>query len=299
MQAAVEEAGFETDVRGKSVTALEIEFGVLGNPDQQQRCFYYFREPLPYDEMPAETLPVVEKLNGLLARLEAAFRRERSFTADAAHELRTPLAGARSTLEVALSRPRDAGEYPEALADTLAITTHMQSMVDSLLMLARLDAGQVELHSEPVHLPALVESTWQAVADRARSRGLAFESRLAPGLSATCDREMLSMVLAGLLGNAADHADENGRVWVAGRAAAADLVEITVANTGCGLSQDDVSRVFDRFWRGDSARTGAAIHSGLGLTLVRRAVEALGGTVSANVDDDGVFTVPVIIPAAT
>ena len=97
---------------------------------------------IPVDRLPVELAPVVQRLNDLLQRLDAAFQRERTFTADAAHELRTPLAGLRSTLEVALTHPRGTAEYREALADCLEIVRHTQALVDSLLALARLDGGR-------------------------------------------------------------------------------------------------------------------------------------------------------------
>ena len=247
--------------------------------------------------MPTEIEPVARKLDDLLARLEAAFNRERAFTANVAHELRTPLAGVRSTIEVALSRARGPAEYREALADCLAIAGRMQSMTANLLALARLEAGQEAFQFEQVNLRELVTACWGAVAEAARSRGIVFEGKLPAGLSCTSSREGLSTVMRNLLDNAVEYADEGGRIEVT-HAVTGDSVEIAVSNTGCGLSPEDVSHVFDRFWRGDRARTQAGIHCGLGLTLVQRCVEALGGAVSASVDAPGVFTVRVALGAA-
>lgn len=251
---------------------------------------------IPTGRMPAEIIPVGEKLNDLLARLEAAFQRERSLTADVAHELRTPLAGVRSTLEVALSRPREAPEYREALSDCLAIAKRMQSMTGNLLTLARLDTGQTPVDREQIHPAERVESCWQEFADRAELRGIGFENAIPAELSCTSNGEALAMVLSSLLDNAVEYADEGGRVRVTGQAAS-DSVEITVANTGCGLSQDDARRVFDRFWRGDAARTNTGVHYGLGLAVAQRLVQVLGGAVSANVSDTGVFSVQIVLPA--
>jgi len=252
---------------------------------------------VPAGGMPTEIAPVARKLNDLLARLEAAFNRERAFTANVAHELRTPLAGVRSTIEVALSRTREPAEYRDALADCLAIAKRMQSMTANLLTLARLDAGEVTLHFERVDPAELVAACWGAFADRARARQITFDNKLPDQLSCTSSRDSLAMVMSNLLDNAVEHADEGGRIEVA-HTAGADFVEIAVANTGCQLSRQDVSRVFDRFWRGDSARTAAGVHCGLGLTLVQRCIEALGGTVTAAVDESGLFTVRVALPAA-
>ena len=250
---------------------------------------------IPAAGMPTEMVPVGEKINDLLARLEAAFKRERRFTADVAHELRTPLAGIRSTAEVALSRARQGDEYREALSDCLAITKRLQTMIDNLLTLARLDSKQQTIGRERVDLPSLVESCWQEYARTARLRGITFENRLASNLSCESSREILSMVLSNLVENAVRHADQNASIRVTGRAGPG-AVEVTLANTGCRLSQEDASHVFDPLWRGDSARADTGIRCGLGLALVQRLVHILGGAAYATVDEAGVFAVRVNLP---
>jgi two-component system sensor histidine kinase QseC len=250
---------------------------------------------LPEDRMPAEMVPVVSRLNELLARLEAAFQRERALTADVAHELRTPLAGMRSTMEVALSRVRAAGDYQQALRDCLAIVGQTQAMADNLLALARLEGGQTVLCAQEVRVAELVEAAWRPHVAAARARGIALESRLPADLEATADRDTLAMVLANLLANAAEYTDDGGRIEIGGWSAG-DHVELAIANTGCRLTPEEAAHVFDRFWRGDAARAGTGIHCGLGLTLVQRGVAALGGTVAVKVDG-GVFAVALILPA--
>lgn len=252
---------------------------------------------IPPGPMPAELLPVRERLNDLLGRLEGAFRRERSFAANVAHELRTPLAGIRTTIEVAMSRERPAAEYGEALSDCLRIADRMQSMVECLLMLSRLETRQVTFHREEISLSALLDSCRRGVSAKARARGLSCENTVPPELACTSDRECLAVVFTNLLDNAVEYADEGGRIEISG-GQAGEFVEIAVANTGCRLTPGQVSHVFDRFWRADKARSDTGVHCGLGLSLVRRAVQALGGTVTAAVDADGTFRVTVSLPAA-
>ena len=113
---------------------------------------------------------MVNRLNNLLARLQAAFEREKSFTADAAHELRTPLAGLRSTLEVSLSRQRSTNAYRQAMEKCLAIGQRMQSVVASLLTLARLD-GTVPAESiETVHVASVLHDCWDRWAEETITR---------------------------------------------------------------------------------------------------------------------------------
>ncbi len=242
--------------------------------------------------MPDEILPVVERLNELLQRLEAAFTRERCFTSDVAHELRTPLAGIRSTLEVALSSERSTSEYKESLADTLDISKRLQSMVENLLMLARLEAGQTAFHRERIGLAELIDDCWQPFTHVAASRGLVFENRIPADVVCVSDRHSLMTVFTNLLENCVEYTNANGRLWATGTAGE-DGIEIAISNTGCQLTTAQVARVFDRFWRADSARQDTGLHCGLGLALVRRIGTVLGSTAVAAVDNDGVFTIAV------
>jgi len=251
---------------------------------------------VPPDKMPAEIEPVAARLNELLGRLEDAFQRERALTADVAHELRTPLAGMRSTVEVALSRPRGAGEYQQALRDCLEIVHQAQGMTENLLALARLDSRQIPLRPEPVRLAEFVEAAWRPHAPRTEARRIGFHNRLAADLTCTADREILAIILSNLLANAAEYTNEGGRIEVSGRAAQG-AVELSFTNTGCTLSADEVAHVFDRFWRGDSARTAAGVHCGLGLSLVQRAVHVMGGSIAAETDK-GLFVVRAVVPVS-
>jgi heavy metal sensor kinase len=246
--------------------------------------------------MPREIAPIAQRLNDLLRRLEDAFRRERAFTADAAHELRTPLAGIRATLEVALSRARTPEEYQDALRESVEIVGHMQTMVSNLLMLARLEGGQVPLKPEPVPLRGEIERLWRPLAGQAEARGVRFAANVPADLAAAADRELLAMAASNLLANAAEYTNDGGRIEVSGRSVAGKA-ELVFSNTACCLSPEDARHVFERFWRGDAARA-AGVHCGLGLALVQRAVAVLGGEVAAEVAPDGVFTVRLFLPLA-
>ncbi len=247
------------------------------------------------DNVPSEVAPIRDRLNELLARLEASFRRERQFNSDVAHELRTPLAGIRSTIEVALARHREATEYRAALGDCLEITQGMQCVVNNLLLLARADTRQISFKNEPIPLAGLVSACWYPFTNKARERCIAFENRIPVKMTCESDAEHLSMVFSNLLGNAVEYADEGGRIWATARTTG-DSILITLSNTGCRLTAEQVSHVFDAFWRGDAARLGTGTHCGLGLALVYRLVGALGGHVIAEVQD-GVFTVRLTFPS--
>jgi len=246
-------------------------------------------------DVPNELLPIKDRLNDLLSRLEDAFKRERRFTADVAHELRTPLAGIRSILEVTLTRIRDINEYQTSLFDCLTISKNMQRMVDILLTLARLDTQQITFRRVRIELAELVSSCWLPFSDRALERKIIFENSVPLEMTFESDPENLSMVMSNILDNAVEYTNKGGRIWLTARRTR-DCVEITVSNTGCKLTSEKATQVFDCFWRDDSSRTATGIHCGLGLSLVQRIVRALGGSVTAELQDGGVFTVRLTFP---
>lgn len=245
--------------------------------------------------VPNELAPLVQKLNDLLARLESAFERERAFAADAAHELRTPIAGLRASLEVALTRPRPAEELRATIEDGLQSTRHMQVLVEALLVLARLEAGHVKLNPESFDLVALLRHCGDALVETAGRRRVTVSWRTPDCLLIRADRARIARVLANLLDNAVSYADEGGWVEIAAerRPGAA---AVTIANAASGLAAEALPRMFDRFWRGDASRHDAGTHFGLGLALVRRLVDALGGELSTELPAPGVFRVCLVMP---
>jgi len=245
--------------------------------------------------VPDEVLPIKNRLNDLLSRLEEAFKRERRFTADVAHELRTPLSGIRSTIEVTLARARNSSEYQTVLSECLAIVETMQTMVSNLLMIARLDAHQITFRRAQINLTELVNCCWRPFSDRALEHEIVFENCIPLEMTCESDPENLSTALSNLLDNAIEYTDNGGQIWVTAHHYD-DSIEIAVANTGCKLTSEQVSHVFDCFWRADPSRTATGIHCGLGLSLVQRIVRALGGSTNASVQADGVFTVRLILP---
>ncbi len=248
------------------------------------------------EKMPAEIMPIKNRLNELLARLGASFRRERRFAADVAHELRTPLAGIRSTLEVTLTRTRRTDEYQTALCDCLAIAKNMQAMVNNLLTLARIEAKQTAFRCERIRLAELIDSSWRPFSAGAAKRSIVFENRVPAHTTCQSDRESLSIVFSNILDNAVEYADDAGRIWTTARQTDG-CVEIAVSNTGCQLTNEQAAHVFDCLWRGDSARTETGIHCGLGLALVQRIVTALGGRTSVEVQSGGIFIIRLILQA--
>ncbi len=245
--------------------------------------------------VPTEIVPIKNRLNDLLSRLEASFNRERQFNADVAHELRTPLAGIRSTIEVTLARNRDTIEYREALSSCLEITQKIQSMVNNLLMLTRLDAKQISFKTEQIKLAEMVNSCWRSFCNEAVQRKITFENRIDAEFTVESEPEYMSMVFTNLLDNAVEYTEDGGDIWTTARRTN-DSIELEFSNTGCELTTGQVSQVFDSFWRSDSSRSDAGTHCGLGLALVQRLAKALGGCATARLQPGGVFTIRLSFP---
>jgi two-component system sensor histidine kinase QseC len=242
--------------------------------------------PLGAAGLPRELEPVARKLNDLLARLRDSFARERRFTADVSHELRTPLAALRTTLEVAGSRERAAPDYRAAIAEAGAVVRQMDGLVGNLLVLARLDAGQVEVRRAPLPLRAFVDDCWRPHEAGARARGLSFANEIPDGAVVDTDADKLRLVAGNLLANAAEYTAAGGAIVARG---GSDGVVLEVSDSGPPIPDDLLPRVFDRFTRADAARSGG-LHCGIGLALVRSVCDVLGLDATASNEPDGGVT---------
>jgi signal transduction histidine kinase len=241
--------------------------------------------------IPGELIPMVDKLNAMLDRLALAFERERSFTGNVAHELRTPLTGVRSTMEVALRNHRSDEQYRAAMNECLTIVERMQGMIETLILLSRLDAGQLDVRRESVVLADLIDACRQAVLDRPT---VTFENRVPADLRCAADPDKLMMVLCNLLQNAGEYVNEGGRIQCDAQRVA-DGVRLDITNTGCALSPDEARRVTERFWRADAARSDTGVHAGLGLALVERLMAAQDGAIAFD-SNNGIFAARITLP---
>lgn len=222
---------------------------------------------------------LIAALNAMLDRVSRAANSLRRFTADAAHELRTPLAVLSSEIEVCLHRPRDPETLRETLVTTLEGLGRLSRLVDVLLTLARSDAGELPVTLSEVDPAALLAQIAAPFEDVAAERGVLFV--LAPPESATprprlrTDPLLLGRAIANLLDNACKFCSVGGTVTVLLRSDP-DATEITVRDSGPGMSAEDLARAFDRFYRSPGHR-GSTDGFGLGLALTREFMRVLGG----------------------
>jgi heavy metal sensor kinase len=216
----------------------------------------------------------------MLARLDVAFRQQRQFTADASHELRTPLTAIKGQTEVALSKGRSAEAYREVLRSVNDEVDRLIRLVGSLLTLARADAGQMPLTLEPVGMAELARDAVEQVRPLATERGVQLDVKPGPEATIRADQDLLLQLLLNLLDNAVKHTPSGGRVTVTWEARDEDIV-LSVSNTGPGIAAEHLSRIFDRFYRVDPARSRAEGGVGLGLSICKWIAEAHGGSISA------------------
>jgi signal transduction histidine kinase len=205
-------------------------------------------------------------LDAMLARLEDSFRRERRFTADAAHELRTPLAVVQAETSLALSRPRQVAEYERVLAVVQAESARMGKLIMDLLTLVRADEGQHHLADDPVDLSSLFNLAIFQLSSLASEKGVSLQAGIPRGIFIRGDSVWLTQMLLNLIDNGIKYTNRGG--WVKLRLAQrSDSVDISVQDSGVGISVEQLPHIFDRFYRVDKSRSRDSEAAGLGLGL--------------------------------
>jgi signal transduction histidine kinase len=237
-------------------------------------------------------------VNGMLARLEQSFASLRRFTADASHELKTPLMVFRAGVERALTHPGTPTESLEALDETLDQINQMSELVDGLLTLARADEGRAPLAVEPHDVAALVTEAAETAEILGAETGIAVAVDRPTGLVLLdVDPSRIRQLLLNLVTNAIKYTPAGGRVRL-GLEDRGGQVAITVADTGVGVAAGDLPHIFDRFWRADVARsrTGDRAGAGLGLAITKWIAEAHGGTITVQSRPNRGTTFTVLLP---
>jgi heavy metal sensor kinase len=234
-------------------------------------------------------------LNRAFTRLHEAFERQTRFTADASHELRTPVATIRSQAEVALRRERTAEAYRETLAVVASEAERLGELLEALLMLARFDSGKLETRMEKARLDEIVRDTLAEFTPAAEAAEVDLRLTAESPVPIRVDRELLAIAIRNLVSNALQYSSRSGSVDVrVGRAEGAAVLEIR--DDGDGIPAEALKFVFERFYRADAARgrtTGAA---GLGLSIVAEIVRHHGGKVEVTSESGAGAKFTVYLP---
>jgi len=240
-------------------------------------------KPLSFAPKHEELRPLVDSINAMMRRLRESAAREQSFIADAAHEMRTPIAAMRINIEALLARDRLTERQNELLSSALSSSDRAERLIGQLLLLMRSDTEACVLPAETLAFDVLVQDRLAALAHLARARGVELELAAETGVSISGERESLMSMLDNLINNATKYSPMGSTVTVGLRRAAGQAV-LTVADRGRGIVPALRDRVFDRFFREpDQTQTG----SGLGLAIVKSVIEKHGGRIELEDHADG------------
>jgi len=241
---------------------------------------------------PAELADVASSFNDMADSLTRLFDARRELVAWASHDLRTPLANMQAMLEAIEDGLADPADYLPALGEQVG---NLSTLVDDLFELAMIDSGSLTLELRETELSGLVGCALRGVQAEARARQVTLESRVDSMLVARCAPEKVERVLQNLLANALKHTPSDGSVAVLAEPEGGG-VRVTVEDTGSGLPAESLKRMFERFWRGDPARTARG--AGLGLAIARGIVEAHGGRIWAENRPGGGARVSFTLPSS-
>jgi two-component system, OmpR family, sensor kinase len=260
---------------------------------------------LPTDPSNDELSRLTSTINAMIARLEHSFAALRRFTADASHELKTPLTVLRADVERVMNPAASQREKMVALEEALHEIARMADLVDSLLMLARADEGRFELARTPLRLDALVRDVYETATILGEDAGLNVNLAACDEVNVRGEPVRLRQLFLNLVTNAIKYTPRGGRVELALVAQPqAQEASFTVRDTGIGIAAADLPYIFDRFWRADRVRSRVAERGGvgLGLAISQWIAQAHGGslTVQSRLGRGSLFTVtfPTVQPAA-
>jgi heavy metal sensor kinase len=242
-------------------------------------------ERLPVKNPHDEIGHLAAVFNDTLGRLESSFEQLRRFTADASHELRTPLTSLRSVGEVALKESRDTKSYQEAIGSMLEETERLTHLVDNLLILARGDSGKMELTPSLANLSVLVHEIVDELKILSEEKNQTFSTSIQKDIEVKIDIETIRLAVSNILHNAILYTQNEGKVEVHAAKNEKDDVIIDIIDNGPGIPDDERSKVFERFYRVDKARSRAEGGVGLGLAIARWAVEVNGGSIAFRSSD--------------
>lgn len=233
-------------------------------------------------------------LNSTFSRLEASFAQQKQFSADASHELRTPIAVIISEAQTTLARERSAAEYRETIEVCLETAQQMRRLTQSLLELARYDAGQTSMERQSFDLSERVQLCSELIHPLARHRNIHIRQDLSSARMIG-DPDRIDQVITNLLSNAIYYNKDGGKIDISTQAEGASVI-LTISDTGSGISADDISHIFERFYRADKSRSQTEGRNGLGLAICKAIIDAHGGRIEVSSQPNMGTTFRVIVP---
>ena len=236
----------------------------------------HLNQRLDIAKAPAEIAELARAFNHMLDRLQEGYERLSQFSADLAHDLRTPISNLMVESQVILARPRSVEEYQALLASNIEEYERLARMAESMLFLARADNAQIALRREDLDMGRELRRITEYFEGVAEEAGVRLEVNAAGTLNA--DPLLLNRAVSNLIANAIRYTPHGAAIRVTAQSHTGGYA-IEVANPGAGIAPEHLSRLFDRFYRGDSARAGSGAASGLGLAIVKAVMVLHGGAV--------------------
>lgn len=231
-------------------------------------------------------------INEMLSRLENSFNQARQFTADASHELRTPIAIMKAGIEVTLSKERDIRGYQQVLANTLEDLRRLSKIIENLFVLAKADAGRYELHIKRINLYPVITEIAEQLKLIAEPKNIFVSTEKMEDVFIEGDELLIRMLLLNLIDNAVKYTHPKGTISLS-LCKDNGWVNIAILDNGIGISQEDIAHIFDRFYRANKARTADHTGGGLGLSICQWIVKSHRGTITvkSGLCQGSIFTV--------
>lgn len=246
------------------------------------------------EDAPAELSEMVLAFNEMLSRLEGSFERLTQFSSDIAHDLRTPINNLMIETQVTLRNPRQTSEYEALLTSNIEEYERLNRMIESMLFLARADNAQISLSRQAISLNQELRHIAEYFSGMAEERHLHIDAGGEGTIMA--DQVLLRRAISNLVMNAIQHSPRGGEIALRSSEQLVGKVVISVTNSGVGIPGDLLPRIFDRFYRADSARSGSHSSSGLGLAIVKSIASLHGGDVRVESAQGGLTTFYLELP---
>lgn len=254
-----------------------------------------FSLPIDRNNLSTELQPIYERITQTLEQLRAAFEREKQAVADISHELRTPVASLLATIEVAMRKPRSPEQYQNILADCRIITKQLSHLVEKVMTLAFLDAGQSKFSITMVDSSEIAKQCVKMIQPLAESHGLSLTTDIEDSIQFETDADKLREILMNLLHNAVEYNRPNGTIHIRLSSDPQSAI-FEISDTGIGMTSEVKSKIFERFYRADASRTATGVHAGLGLAIVKEYVGRMGGTIEVSSEPNVGTTFRVRLP---
>ena len=231
-----------------------------------------YRMDLPKNK--DEIYSLSENINKLLDRIESAVEREKQFTSDASHELRTPLAVIKGTLEVLIRKPREKEEYEKKIKFCISEVDRLNTLVDELLLLARFENQKENIRNTSISLNAVALDTLARYSEKIKDKKIHLKTNFENDFEVNTDPEKVQIIISNLISNALKYCNEEGEV-ILGATEKTNQIVFYITNTGVGIPQEEIEKVFSPFFRSHASDIAAIKGVGLGLSIVKKLCDLL------------------------